>query len=148
MSYELKKYKGFTLIELIVVMAIIIILAGAVSGASQIARKKGLISKAKAAISSLEIALSMYEADCGVFPSSPNANMVTQLTGPSTQTGWNGPYMQFKSSELSGGSFIDPWESSYVYTNPGTHNSATFDIYSFGPNKTNDSGAGDDVNNW
>ncbi len=139
---------GFTLIELIVVMAIIVLLAGAVSGTTLVARRKGLIAKAQAAISSLETALSMYESDCAIFPASGNSNMVSQLTGPSTQAGWNGPYMQFKSSELSGSSFIDPWGTAYVYTTPGTHNTATFDIYSYGPNKTNESGGGDDIKNW
>ncbi|MBM3253702.1 MAG: prepilin-type N-terminal cleavage/methylation domain-containing protein [Candidatus Omnitrophica bacterium] len=145
---SLARRAGFTLIELIVVMAIIIILAGAVSGTSQIARKKALTSKTKAAISSLETALSMYETDCGVFPPSGNSNMVSELIGPSTQTGWNGPYMTFKSSELSGGAFIDPWGSPYVYTNPGAHNTSSVDIYSLGPNKTDESGTGDDINNW
>ncbi|MFH0839325.1 MAG: type II secretion system protein GspG [Candidatus Omnitrophota bacterium] len=144
----LKHKSAFTLIELIVVMAIILILAGAVSGAAQFARKKGIVAKAKGAIASLETALSMYESDCGVFPPSGNANMVTGLAGPSAQAGWNGPYMQFRSSELSGGLFIDPWGNAYVYTNPGTHNTVTFDIYSFGPNENNESGAGDDINNW
>jgi len=144
----MKHKKGFTLIELIVVMAITLILASAVSGTVLVVRKKALIAKAKAGIASLETALSMYESDCGVFPSGGNSTMVTELTGPSAQSGWNGPYMQFKSAELSSGSFIDSWGNAYIYTSPGTNNTSTFDIYSYGPNQTDDSGGGDDVNNW
>ena len=51
---------------------------------------------------------------------------------------WNGPYLKRKP--------VDPWGESYHYKFPGDHNKDSYDLYSYGRDKT--SGGGDDVNNW
>ncbi len=130
-------------------MAIISILAGFAVGATQIARKRASITKAKAGIAALEIALSMYEVDLGDYPGGENKDLVLALTVNSGSENWYGPYMRFKEEELnSNGEFIDPWSNPYKYTKPGTHNANSFDIYSFGPNGKDGSGGGDDIKNW
>jgi len=43
---------------------------------------------------------------------------------------------------------LDPWGRPYHYNIPATHNINTYDLYSEGPNMTDNGGAGDDVNNW
>lgn len=165
---------GFTLIELIVVMAIVGILAGLVTVAAQTARKQALVAKAKATISAIETALGMFQADIGFYPSqdagsSPttNINLIAALStyGANVWTGtqsvaitsanWNGPYMQFRTNELTtAGSLVDPWDVSYMYNNPGANHgtgadhSSYVDIWSCGPNGTNETGNGDDSSNW
>lgn len=142
--------RGFTLMELLVVVAIISILAGFVVSGAQIARKRGAMVKAKATIAALETAIAMYEVDMGDYPPSGNANMVTALTtGPGGEdSDWYGPYMKFEQESLGGGTLLDPWGNPYVYGKPGSHNPTSFDLYSTGPSG---SGSGDDagnLNNW
>ncbi len=141
------KNKGFTLIELLVVIMIIMSLAGLIVGGAQQARKRALITNAKADIASLETALSMYEVDYGEYPASGNANMVSALKDDPEDDIWRGPYMMFKIEDLSGGQFIDPWGKAYHYTNPGTAargHDKYIDIWSDGPRD----GESDDVTNW
>ena len=149
MVYLIKKPKGFTLMELLVAMAIIVILAGmAVSGA-QMARKRGVLTKAKAAIAAIEAAIDMYELDTGEYPAAGNQNLVTALTDmDNTSPEWNGPYMRFKEEDFLDGEYLDPWGRPYVYISPGTHNRGFYDIYSFGPNGEDEQGEGDDLGNW
>ncbi len=169
-----RRDKGFTIIELIVVMAIIGILAGLITVAAQTARKQALIAKAKATISSIETALGMLQADLGAYPSqdvggtttvnlinalsTSNANIYVGTTDVAINSAnWNGPYMQFRTNEISGGSLIDPWGSNYGYNNPGSNHgtganhSSYVDIWSNGPNKTDQhtlTPPGDDITNW
>ena len=133
--------------ELLVVMAIISILAGMAVGGAQMARKRGAVTKAQAAIAALEAAIDMYEMDMGDYPASGNENLIPALTS-GIDPDWNGPYMRFRGDDLEEGKYIDPWGNPYVYVNPGTHNTSFYDIYSYGLNSQDDQGEGDDVNNW
>lgn len=145
----MKKNKAFTLMELLVAMAIIVILAGMAVGGAQMARKRGAVTKARAAIAALEAAIDMYEQDLGEYPPSGNENLTKALTDTSSPpANWNGPYMRFKEEDLEEGKYIDPWGNPYVYTERGTHNQDFYDIYSFGPNSQDEQGQGDDINNW
>ncbi|MFH0771854.1 MAG: type II secretion system protein GspG [Candidatus Omnitrophota bacterium] len=162
---------GFTIIELLVVIAIIMILAGLVTGVAYNAKKKALTAKAKASISAIETALSMFNSDIGDYPSPGNKNLITCLT---TSTGclvgggvplsawqaanWNGPYMNFQTNEInSGGELVDPWNNPYVYAAGTDHGTGAnyvnnyVDIYSFGPNGLDEhlsNPPGDDIVNW
>ena len=162
-----KRSSGFTLIEMIVVMTLILILPGLITGAATKAKQRAMVTQTKAMISGLETALGMFQMDLGGYPNSGNANLVTTLTtiggtytvGTTSYTvvstsGWSGPYMNFKQGDLVSGSVVDAWATAYTYNRPGTVHAGgpdytTYvDIWSFGPNKTNNSGAGDDISNW
>jgi len=149
----MKRQKGFTLIELITVIMIIMALAGLLLTGVHKARQRALISTTQTAIATIETAISMYETDYGDYPPSGNANMVTALTTDPSDSAWRGPYMLFDEEDLSGGAFLDPWGNSYSYTNNTTgspgHNGANYvDIYSTGPNGSGDGTEDDDINNW
>ena len=123
--------RGFTLMELLVVIAIISVLAGLLMPALRRARIKAHEAKAKSMISSLQMALSMYETDYGVYPQSAATNGNQQNgnsyvpTAPRTlvamleaATG-GGPYMSFKEDDIIEGSgrrvLLDPWGRAYIY---------------------------------
>ena len=70
---------GFTLIELVVVLAVIIVLAGLVLGTSSYVQKKGQRSRAEAEIAAMSAALESYKADNGIYPQSNALSPVTQI---------------------------------------------------------------------
>ena len=114
---------GFTLVELLVVLVILVLLASIVGP-----RVIGYLqsSKAKAAhvqIESLITSLELFHIDVGRYPSS--AEGLDALVKPAGKaTGWNGPY-------LSKGSVpLDPWGQPYKYASPGKR--GTFDIFTLG----------------
>ena len=137
---------GFTLVELLIVMAILAILGGLVTAAAQTARKRGSVTKAKAAVAALETALQMYQLDMGGYPSPGNQSLVQALSTNPGSPDWHGPYMEFKEEELVGGEFVDPWGVAYAYVTPGAHRTASYDLFSSGPNGT--AGDTDDIVNW
>ena len=139
---------GFTLVELLIVMAILAILGGLVTAAAQTARKRGSVTKAKAAIAAMETALQMYQLDLGGYPASGNQPLVEALSTNPGGSDWHGPYMEFKQEEITGGEFMDPWGKPYVYTAPGVHRTGTYDLYSTGPNGEGDGSDADDIVNW
>ena len=131
--------KGFTLIEIMMVVIIIAALSAMViprmSGRSEQAK----IAVAKADIEShLATALKLYQLDNGNFPTTEqglNALRLKPNTSP-VPVSWNGPYIEKDS--------FDPWGKPYVYQSPGKHR-PDFDLYSNGRDDKSDN---DDINNW
>lgn len=161
------KSSGFTLIELIVVMAIIMILAGLTTGAAVKAKARAMVAQTRTMISGLETAIGMFQMDLGGYPDSGNTNLVNALTttgvastytlgttsgiAVTTTAGWSGPYMNFKSGDVVGNTVRDAWGTAFTYTRPGINHAPPdyttyIDILSSGPNKTTPNS--DDINNW
>lgn len=132
------KIRGFTLIEILTVIAIIAILIALLSPAIRGAREQAKIDKTRAMIASLEVAINMYYTDQGSYPSVNTwGNLLTQRANN------YGPYMDTK--DFENGNFKDPWDRDYHYAEPGANNVNTFDLYSDGPRIDTDS---DNIENW
>ncbi|ODS32400.1 MAG: Bacterial type II secretion system protein G [Candidatus Scalindua rubra] len=192
---------GFTLVELLIVIVIMLFLAGItvpIVSNIQTASKKGVTS---AQISQLELAIRQFESDFGVFPPDSYGTPTVSLAGipipadPDLNTGSKclafflgskftfnstsfnaiyGPYIEFKKSQITGTGvnfaddtaelaieginatrevfqYKDPFGSFYSYDSSSpSYNVASFDIYSFGPDITDNFGTetSDDITNW
>jgi general secretion pathway protein G len=132
-------HRGFTLLELLVVMVIIGLLAGYVGPKyfSQIGKSE--IKAAKAQIDALEKALDQYRLDLGRYPNGEQG-LAALMAQPSGESKWQGPYLK-KAVPL------DPWGKPYQYKYPGEH--AEFDLMSWGKDgQPGGSGEDADITNW
>lgn len=131
--------RGFTLLELLVVMVIIGLLAGYVAPKyfSQIGKSE--IKAARAQIDALEKALDQYRLDTGRYPTTEQG-LGALVARPSEEPKWQGPYLRRDVPE-------DPWGKPYQYRIPGEHNE--FDLYSLGKDgQPGGTGEGADITNW
>lgn len=113
---------GFTLLELLVVVAIIGLLAGYVAPRyfSQLGKSEAGVARAQ--IDSLEKSLDQYRLDTGRYPTTEQG-LNALVVKPANEPKWNGPY-------LRKGLPADPWGNPYLYKIPGQR--GEFDIVSYG----------------
>ncbi|WP_370306063.1 type II secretion system major pseudopilin GspG [Sinimarinibacterium flocculans] len=131
--------RGFTLLELLVVIVIIGLLAGYVAPRyfSQVGKAEGRMAQAQ--IDALEKALETYRLDVGNYPSSQQGlNALVQA--PSGVQRWQGPYLR-KAVPL------DPWANAYQYRYPGQR--GDYDLWSWGRDGAlGGQGEDADIVNW
>ncbi len=114
--------RGFTLLELLVVMVIIGLLVGYVGPQYFAQVDKSEVKIAQAQISAFEKALDQYRLDMGRYPPTEQGLQVL-FTKPANGAKWGGPYLK-KAAPL------DPWQNPYVYKQPGEH--GEYDLLSLG----------------
>lgn len=136
--------KGFTLIELMVVIAILALLGGVVAPRVFDRLRKAKPEKAKIDIKQIGLALDMYAADNGQYPTTEQGleALVRKPTSPPEPMNWTRPYVDPTD-------FMDPWNTKYVYESPSTHEGWDYDLSSLGADgQEGGEGEAADVTNW
>ncbi len=122
---------AFTLIEVLLVVAILGILAGVVVGSFSGRQKSAMIRAARASIANIGTAVNLYEVDTGRFPAG-----LQSLIQNDGAPNWDGPYLQ-------GGMPADPWGIPFQYQQQGDR---AFKITSAGPDQKH--GSEDDISSF
>ena len=136
----LKNTRGFTLIELMVVIIIIGALAALavprLVGRSEAAK----LTAAEADIKgNIGLSLRLYEVDNGRYPSTAQGvhALIEKPSAPPVPNNWKGAYLEEEPK--------DPWGNVYQYAFPGKHPPKDYDLSSYGPDGVE---SDDDISNW
>lgn len=131
---------GFTLIEIMVVVAIIGMLLGLVGPRVMKQLGAAKANTAKLQIADMGTTLDLYLLDVGNYPStSEGLDALVRKTTDNTQ--WNGPYLKKNTVPK------DPWGNAYHYVSPGQH--SAYDLYSYGADNTPGGSSDDaDIKSW
>ncbi len=134
--------RGFTLIEIMVVVVIIGLLAAVIVPSVVNKVDEARVAKAKQDINGLETALTMFRLDNSRYPTTDMGltALATQPTDPSIRNWKQGGYIKRIQK--------DPWGNNYLYVYPGTHG-GEYDLYSLGAdNQPGGEGTDADIGNW
>jgi len=139
---EQRRARGFTLIEIMVVVAILAILAAAVIPRIMDEPDKARVVKAKNDIRAIEAALNLYRLDNYAYPTT-DQGLESLISAPSL-----GP----EPANYKEGGYLnkmpkDPWGNEYQYLSPGEN--GEIDVYSLGADRTpGGAGYAADIGNW
>jgi len=132
------KAAGFTLIEMMLVVGIIVVISGAaihlMSGTTEVVR----VQKVSTDIQAITAQVKLYEI-LAYSPPSTNQGLEALVKKPSA------PPVPPKWRQLMKSVPVDPWGTPYQYRYPGAKNQEGFDLYSLGPDKKE---SDDDIDNW
>ena len=131
--------KGFTLIEIMIVVVILGLLATLVGPNIIDKPRQARVIKAQMQIKNFESALKLFKLDNGIYPSTEQglAALRKKPSSSPVPPKWKGPYIK-KTPK-------DPWGNPYIYLCPGVHNTEDYDLFSYGPDGIESS---DDIVNW
>jgi len=131
-----RRERGFTLVELLLVLVILALIGGFVLPNLIGTGEKAKVRAAGSAIGRISLSVDNFYLDTGNIPTS----LEELVNEPAGLTGWNGPYM--KNSLLN-----DPWNRPYVYQSPGEH--GDYDISSLGADgQVGGEGNNADITSW
>lgn len=140
---KLKKDKGFTFIETIATISIILVLSATVGFSALKYIERSRTAACRNQMDVFRLALQSYYLDCGQYPTESqglNALWEKPILVPVPQQ-WDGPYLDRKIPK-------DPWGNEYVYRNPGENN-LPFSLMSYGADgRTGGEGANADIRSW
>lgn len=134
-----KQERGITLIEILVVMAIIALFVTLVGGRLFKQVDKAKQTQAKSQIKQFESVLDMYRLDVGKYPTTQEGLQALRVK-PANVENWDGPYL---TKDVP----LDPWGHAYIYRCPGQH--GDLDLMALGSDGL-EGGEGDavDIVNW
>lgn len=130
--------KGFTLVELLLVLVILGTLAAIVVPKFAGRTEQARVTATQTQIANFGVVLDAFEVDNGYYPKGKNG-LLDLVQQPREAANWRGPYLK---GEIPN----DPWGNPYVYECPGKHNESGYDLYSTGFDGR--AGTEDDINNW
>lgn len=131
---------GYTLLELLVVLAILALIAGL--AVPQVLKSFGRAKSdtVRVQVNALASNLEFYKFDVGQYPTQQQG-LQALVAAPANIKNWNGPYVTKEKT------LVDPWGRPYLYKFPGEH--GEFDIYSLGADgEAGGEGEAQDVGNW
>jgi general secretion pathway protein G len=132
--------RGFTLVELLVVLAILGLLVGLVGPRVMSTLGGSKTQTARIQVSDLSTALDIYRLEVGRYPAT-DEGLQALVERPSDAKNWNGPYL--KKTQVP----KDPWGFDYNYRSPGEH--GPFDLWSLGAdNREGGEGENQDILGW
>jgi general secretion pathway protein G len=149
MSHRSRRRRGFTLVEIMIVLGLLVLLAGAAIVVLWGQAQSGRVKLAQTLIGQVDNALQLYMNDMGHYPTEEEGGLTALITKPASldQTiadNWKGPYLKKEPR--------DPWSQTlhYQLAQQGTPEAqqTPFKLWSNGPNSTDDQGANDDIKNW
>ncbi len=129
---------GFTLLEVLMAIALLALLVGVV-----LTNVEGLFSGGQRKVAGIFVnetartGLAAYRLDSGNYPNT-NEGLEALVEAPSGNDRWSGPYLDDIPE--------DPWGNPYQYQMPGTRSRKGYDVWSYGPDGR--SGTEDDIGNW
>lgn len=135
-----RRNRGFTLLELMVVLLILALLASIAAPRVTKYLRKAKSEAASIQVHALTAAVDSFQLDTGRFPTNEEG-LKALVDRPNNTTNWDGPYIVKRDS------LIDPWGKPYLYKIPGR--SAEYDVYTLGSDQK-EGGEGDaaDIGNW
>ena len=138
-SAQKKSRKGFTLLEIVIAIALLAIIVGAV-----VTNVEGIFSSGQESVArmfvedTVKTPLMQYRINMGSYPSTEEGLAALVNAPEQRRERWKGPYV----SKLP----EDPWGNPYKYRYPGVKNPSSYDVWSTGPDKQD--GTDDDIGNW
>jgi general secretion pathway protein G len=129
---------GFTLMEVLLVLAILVILGSLAVGVFSGVQRNANINAARSQVGLIDSQLRQYQFDIGQYPTDLSAlrSLPADVSDPNK---WAGPYLDRDVP-------LDPWGREYMYNPNGGRNTDKPDVWSVGPDGQD--GTQDDVGNW
>lgn len=136
-------YRAFTLLEILVVLAIIGLLVGLA-----VTRVDGILGTNSVKVTqmfvntSMKTPLTAYRLDMGDYPTTAEGLQALLVAPANKADRWGGPYIEAKGGKLP----LDAWQEPYQYRYPGVKNKGGYDLWSKGIDHVD--GTADDIGNW